>query len=56
MQNCNCKGIPEKWERDPGVGPRTQDPKAGPWGGTLGWSLGVDPWGGTLGCDPGVGP
>ena len=35
----NCQfGIPEKWDRDPEVGPRTLwcDPRMEPWGGTWG--------------------
>ena len=32
-------GIPEKWDQDPGVGPRTWDPGMGPWGGTMGWNI-----------------
>ena len=55
-------GIPEKWDQEPGVGQRTQDPVVGPWGGTLGWNPRVGPWcrtlcwdpDGTLGWDPGV--
>ena len=32
-------GIPEKWDRDSGVGPRTLGwhPRVGPWGGTQEW-------------------
>ena len=33
-------GIPEKWDRDPGVGARNQDPGGG---GTLGWNPEVVP-------------
>ena len=39
----NHEGIPEKWDRDPGVGPRTRDPRVGPWDGTLGLDPGMGP-------------
>ena len=29
-------GMLEKWDRDPGIGPRTQDPVVGLWDGILG--------------------
>lgn len=39
--------MPQKWDQDPGVGPRTQQPVVGTWGETLcetqGWNSGVGP-------------
>ena len=43
MNKTYYKGILEKWDQNPRVRPRTQDPGVRPWDRTLGWDPRVRP-------------